>query len=152
MENIRKAKIGDAKQIQRLINFYAAKYLIISRSLNEIYENLRDFWVYEENRKIIGCCGLHIIGWENLAEIKSLAVEKAKQKKGIGKTLVETCLAEAKILKLKKVFALTYSPEFFRKLGFKKMPKSKLPHKIWAECCNCPKFPGCEEEAVIKNI
>ncbi|MDD5005677.1 MAG: N-acetyltransferase [Candidatus Omnitrophica bacterium] len=152
IKNIRKARISDAKQIQSLINFYAAKDLMISRSLNEIYENMRDFWVCEENRKIIGCCGLHIVGWENLAEIKSLAVEKTKHNKGIGRKLVEICLQEAKELKLKKVFALTYSPGFFRKSGFKKISKSKLPHKIWAECCNCPKFPGCEEEAMIKNI
>ncbi|MDD5618569.1 MAG: N-acetyltransferase [Candidatus Omnitrophica bacterium] len=151
-DNIRKAKISDAKQIQNLINFYAVKDLMISRSLNEIYENIRDFWVCEEKRRIVGCCGLHIVGWENLAEIKSLAVEKTKHKKGIGKRLAEICLREAKDLKLKKVFALTYSPGFFKKLGFKKISKSKLPHKIWAECCNCPKFPGCEEEAVIKNI
>jgi amino-acid N-acetyltransferase len=149
---IRKAKINDAKQIQRLVNFYAIKDLMISRSLNEIYENIRDFWVCQENKKIIACSALHIIGWENLAEIKSLAVEKIKQKKGIGRSLVETCLKEAKALKLKKVFALTYSARFFKKMGFKKIPKSKLPHKIWAECCNCPKFPGCAEEAVIKSI
>jgi amino-acid N-acetyltransferase len=149
---IRKAKINDAKQIQTLINFYAVKDLMISRSLNEIYENIRDFWVCEENKKVIGCCGLHVIGWDNLAEIKSLAVEKTKQKKGIGKDLVAICLNEASDLRLKKVFALTYSPGFFKKLSFKKISKTKLPHKIWAECCKCPKFPGCEEEAMIKNI
>lgn len=152
VKNIKKAKISDAKQIQTLINFYAAKDLMISRSLNEIYENIRDFWVCEENKKITGCCRLHVIGWENLAEIKSLAVQKSKQKKGIGRNLVETCINEAKDLKLKKVFALTYVPNFFKQLGFKKISKSKLPHKIWAECCNCPKFPDCKEEAVIKNI
>ncbi|MDD5292384.1 MAG: N-acetyltransferase [Candidatus Omnitrophica bacterium] len=150
--NIIKARISDAKQMQSLINFYASKDLMISRSLNEIYENIRDYWVYKENNKIIGCCGLHIIGWDNLAEIKSLAVAKTKQKKGIGKNLVEACLREARTLKLKKIFALTYSPGFFKKLGFKRIPKSKLPHKIWAECCNCPKFPNCNEEAMIVTL
>jgi amino-acid N-acetyltransferase len=152
VKNIRKASIYDARQIQGLINFYAAKNLMIPRSLNEIYENIRDFWVFLENRRIIGCCALHVIGWEKLAEIKSLAVEKIRQKKGIGRILVETCLNEAKDLKIRKVFALTYAPKFFKKLGFKRTSKSNLPHKIWAECCNCPKFPGCEEEAFIKII
>lgn len=152
IDNIRKADINDTKQIQGLINFYAERNLMISRSLNEIYENIRDFWVFQEKKKIIGCCGLHVIGWEQLAEIKSLAVDKTKQKKGIGKSLVKVCLDEAKDLKIKKVFALTYVPRFFKKLGFKRISKSNLPHKIWAECCNCPKFPGCEEEALIKII
>jgi len=152
LKNITKAQIGDAKQMQSLINFYASKDMMLPRSLNEIYENIRDYWVCREDDKIIGCCGLHIIGWDNLAEIKSLAVAKTKQKKGIGRNLVETCLNEARALKLKKIFALTYSPGFFKKLGFKKIPKSKLPHKIWAECCNCPKFPNCNEEAMLKNI
>ena len=149
---IRKAIIKDAKQIQSLINYYAAKNLMISRSLNEIYENIRDFWIYKENRKIIGCCGLHIVGWENLAEIKSLVVDKRKQKKGIGKNLVDLCIKEAKELKVRNIFVLTYIPSFFKKFGFKKISKTKLPHKIWAECYKCPKFPSCDEEAFIKSI
>lgn len=150
--NIRKANINDTKQIQALINIFANDDLMLPRSLNEIYENIRDFWVYQENNKIMGCCGLHVIGWNNLAELKSLAVIKLKQKQGIGRSLVESCLKEAKELKIKKVFALTYVPGFFKKFGFKKISKTKLPHKIWAECCNCPKFPGCQEEALTKNI
>ncbi len=149
---IRKATIKDTQQIQILINFYAAKNKMISRSLNEIYENIRDFWVFEKKNKIIGCCGLHVIGWDNLGEIKSLAVDKKTQKKGIGKKLIESCLREAKELKIRKIFALTYIPDFFKRIGFKRIAKSKLPHKIWAECCKCPKFPGCQEDALIKEI
>ena len=152
LRNIRKANIADVNKIQSLINIYANKNLMLPRSLNEIYENLRDFWVFQENKKIIGCCGLHVIGWNNLAEIKSLAVLKTKQKKGIGRLLVESCLREAKDLKIKKVFALTYIPDFFKRFGFKKISKSKLPHKIWIECCKCPKFPNCHEEALLKII
>jgi len=149
---IRKAKIKEAKQIQGLINYYAAKNLMFSRPLNEIYENIRDFWVNKEHNKINSCCGLHIIGWEKLAEIKSLAVCKKKQRKGIAKSLVNKCFEEAKELGVKKIFVLTYVPSFFKKLGFKKISKSKLPHKIWAECCKCPRFPDCDEEALIKTI
>jgi len=149
---IRKAKINDAKQMHSLINYYAAKNLMLSHSLNEIYENIRDFWVYKEGRKIIGCCGPHIVGWENLAEIKSLAVDKRRQKKEIGKNMVDNCLKEAKELNVKNIFVLTYAPNFFKKFGFKKISKRKLPHKVWTECYKCPKFPNCDEEALIKKI
>lgn len=147
---IRKAKISDIKQIQNLVNYFAEKNIMLARSLNELYENLRDFWVYEENKKIFGCCALHI-SWDNLAEIKSLAVKKERQNKGIGKTLVNACINEAKDLGAKKIFVLTYKPGFFMKYGFKKIKHSDLPHKIWAECINCPKFPNCQETALMKH-
>jgi len=148
---IRKAKIQDIKQLQSLINSFAKQDLMLPRSLNELYENLRDFWVAEENRRIIGCCGLHV-SWEDLAEIKSLAIARQRQKKGIGKELVLACLAEAKKLGAKKIFVLTYKPEFFKQFGFKKIKNSALPHKIWAECINCCKFPNCQETALLKIL
>ncbi len=148
---IRKAEIKDIKQIQSLINAFAKKDLMLPRSLNELYESLRDFWVAEENQKIIGCCALHI-SWDDLAEIKSLAVKKERQANGIGKELVYACLKEAEELGAKKVFALTYKQEFFEKFGFKKIKNSCLPHKIWAECINCCKFPNCQEVAMVKKI
>ena len=150
--NIRKANINDAKKIQFLINVYAEKDLMLPRSLNEIYENIRDFWVCEQKNKIIGSCALHPVGWENMAEIKSLAVLRNNQRKGIGRTLVNNCIEEAKVLKIKNLFVLTYVPKFFKQLGFKKISKSKLPHKIWADCYKCHKFPNCNEEALIKSI
>lgn len=148
---IRKAKIGDIKQIQGLINAFAKKNLMLPRSLNELYENIRDFWVFEQNKKITGCCALHI-SWDDLAEIKSLAVAKNTQKKGLGSSLVDTCLREAKEMGAKKVFALTYKPGFFQRFGFKKIKTSELPHKIWAECINCCKFPNCEETPLLKML
>ncbi len=148
---LRKAGIADIKQIQGLINGFADKDLMLGRSLNELYENLRDFFVYEEKGRIIGCSALHIC-WDDLVEIKSLAVESRYQKQGIGRQLVEACIAEAKGLGAGSVFTLTYVPDFFRKIGFKKIEHKKLPHKIWAECINCPKFPDCQETALIKKI
>lgn len=148
---IRKAKIEDIKQIQSLINSFAKQDLMLPRSLNELYETLRDFWVAEENRKIIGCCALHI-SWDDLAELKSLAVGKNRQKKGIGSKLVSACIGEAQEMGAKKIFVLTYRPEYFKRFGFKRVKNSSLPHKIWAECINCPKFPNCQETALIKNI
>lgn len=148
---IRKAKIGDIKQIQDLINCFAKQDLMLPRSLNELYENLRDFWVAVENNKIVACCALHI-SWEDLAEIKSLAVLKPSQGKGIGRELMLTCLDEAKELGAKRIFVLTYQPEYFKQFGFKRVKNSALPHKIWAECINCCKFPNCQEVALLKTL
>lgn len=148
---IRKAKIEDIKQIQNLINYFAKQDLMLPRSLNELYGNLRDFWVCEENKKVAGCCALSI-SWEDLAEIKSLAVLRNKQRKGIGRKLVRACIDEAKSLGAKKLFVLTYQPGYFRKFGFKRIRNSALPHKIWAECINCCKFPNCQETAMVKKL
>ncbi len=150
---IRKAKVSDIKDIQGLINFYAKKDQMLPRSLNELYENIRDFFVYEKEKdgKILGCAALHIT-WEDLAEIKSLAVLESKQKRKIGSLLVETVFEDAKRLNVKRVFALTYVPSFFEKFGFKKVAHSELPHKIWSECIRCVKFPDCQESAMVRNI
>jgi len=148
---IRKAKISDLKQVHKLINNFARREQMIPRSLNEIYETLRDFVVCEDYGNICGVCALHIM-WEDLAEIRSLAVDKKYQKKGIGKTLVKQCLKEAKALGLKRIFALTYQPAFFKKIGFLDIDKSSLPQKIWGDCLRCHKFPECDEQAVIINL
>jgi len=148
---IRKARIQDIKQIQDLINCFAKQELMLPRSLNELYENLRDFWVFHQDKKIVGCCALHV-SWEDLAEIKSLAVKKNIQKKGIGSQLIAICIKEAKDLGTKKIFVLTYKPEYFRKFGFRRIKQSCLPHKIWAECINCHKFPNCQEIAMVKQL
>ena len=146
---IRKAKISDAKEIYSLIHFWAKKRKVLERSLNTIYENIRDFWIYENKGKIIGCCALHIVGWQDMAEIKSLVIAKNHQGKGIGAMLVKKCLDEAKTLEIKQIFALTFEPKFFKRLGFKTIDKNKLPHKIWSDCINCFYFPNCDEQAVI---
>ena len=148
---IRKAKVTDVKKIQKLINYYAKRDKMLPRSLNELYENIRDFVVYADGAKVCGCCALHI-DWEDLSEIKSLAVMPAKAGTGVGKKLLEECLREAKALKIKKVFALTYVPGFFKIFGFRIVDKAKLPHKIWSECIKCVYFPGCKEIAVMKEL
>ncbi len=147
---IRRATLGDIKDIQGLINFYAKKDEMLPRSLNELYENIRDFFVYEKGGKVLGCVALHV-AWEDLAEIKSLAVLEAKQKQKIGSLLVKIAFEDAEKLKVKRVFALTYVPAFFEKLGFKKVEHSQLPHKIWSECIKCVKFPDCQETALVKD-
>ena len=148
---IRKAKIKDIKQIQELIGCFAKLDVMLPRSLNELYENIRDFWVYLDKGKLLGCAALHV-SWDDLAEIKSLAVAKNMQGRGLGRDLVLAALAEAQVLGAKKVFVLTYKAEFFKKLGFKKIKHDALPHKIWAECINCCKFPNCQEVALLKIL
>jgi amino-acid N-acetyltransferase len=147
---IRKAINRDVPQIQELLNRYGKQGLLLSRSLSELYTHLRDFWVKEEedNYLLSGICALEIC-WDGLGEIRSLAVRDSYQGKGIGSELVKRCLDEAISIGLKKVFALTYIPDFFIKKGFTLVDKSVLPHKVWAHCLKCPKFPQCDEHAVM---
>jgi amino-acid N-acetyltransferase len=145
---IRKAKISDVKDIQRLIKLYSERGEMLPRSLSELFDNIRDFFVFVRDHRVVGICALHIC-WEDLAEIRSLAVEKRLRQKGIGAKLVEVCLQEAESLGAERVFALTYQPEFFRKLGFKRVDKNVLPQKIWGDCLKCVKFPDCDEVALV---
>jgi amino-acid N-acetyltransferase len=148
---IRKARIPDAKTIHKLLMTYAKDGLMLSRSLAEIYETIRDFYVFEDQGEVVGTVCLHIC-WEDLAEVRSLAVAERMGGRGIGRLLVESCIEEARHLGLKKVFALTYKPEFFGKLGFGIIEKSELPHKIWGDCIKCAKFPECDETAMSINL
>jgi amino-acid N-acetyltransferase len=146
--NVEKAKITDAAQMHKLINKFAAQGEMLPRALSEIYENIRDYFVVRKGDKIVACAALHVT-WSDLAEIKSVAVSKGSQKKGIGAALVNKCIEEAKELGIPTVFCLTYKPGFFKKHGFKSVAKSKLPRKIWGECYTCPKFPDCDEVPLI---
>jgi len=148
---IRKAKIGDIKAIHKILNQYAERGLLLPRPLSELYDHLRDFVVLVqggEGEKILGLCALGIC-WEDLAEIRSLAVIQERQGNDYGRLLVEACLQEAKSLGLHKVFALTYAESFFAKMGFRVVEKSTLPHKVWADCLKCAKFPECDETAML---
>jgi len=148
---IRKARIADAKAIHQLLIQYAQQGMMLSRSLSDIYESIRDFYVLEDNDQVVGTVCLSIC-WEDLAEVRSLAVREGQGLRGFGRALVEACLEEARQLGLKRVFALTYKPLFFEKLGFQQIEKSELPHKIWSDCLKCPKFPECDEIALSINL
>lgn len=149
--SIRKATVRDARSIHALINRFARKEQMLPRSLNEIYENIRSFFVSKDGIKLAGTSSLHIM-WEDLAEIRSIAVSNNYQKTGIGKKLIAKCISEAKLLGVQKVFALTYNPDYFLSMGFSVVDKNSLPHKIWGDCLKCPKFPVCEEVAVVKVL
>ena len=137
--------------MQTLINRQASRNKMLPRSLNDLYEYLRDFFVCTHEGTVVGVCALHIT-WEDLGEVRSLAVAERYRGNGIGRALVRKCLAEARKLGLSRIFSLTYSPEFFIGIGFSPADKSELPHKVWAECIRCHQFPDCDEEAVLLNL
>jgi len=146
--NIEKAKIADVPQIHKLVNSFSERGLMLARPLSEIYEAIRDFFVIREDSKVVACAALHV-SWSDLAEIRSVAVAEDKQKKGLGARLVAACLKEAEELGIKTVFCFTYRPEFFRKYKFVDIDKMELPRKVWTDCYRCPKFPNCDETAMI---
>ena len=145
------ATIKDIHRIQKIIEHYANQELLLPRALSDLYENVRDFAVYKEGTEIIGTSALHVC-WEDLGEIRSLAVIPEHTKKGIGSQLVNLCETEARRLGLQKAFTLTYQESFFSKLGYQKIDKNLLPHKIWRDCLQCVKFPNCDEIAMIKTL
>jgi amino-acid N-acetyltransferase len=146
-----KAKISDVAQLHKLINFFAERGEMLPRSLSEIYENIRDYYVIRKGQRAVACAALHI-NWEDLAEIKSAAVDEKSQKQGIGALLVDACLKEAKDLGIPTVFCLSYKPKFFEKCGFTRIDKDRLPQKVWGECFRCAKFPNCDEVALIYHL
>lgn len=146
----RKAKITDVEPIHSLITDYAEKGLMLARPRALLYESLREFTVAEVQGRVVGAGSLHII-WEDLAEIRALAVTPECAKMGIGRNLVHLFIKEARELAIPRVFALTYQQGFFEKCGFQVVAKESLPQKVWKECVNCPKFPNCEEIAMITD-
>jgi amino-acid N-acetyltransferase len=143
--------MADVEKMHGLINQHAKVGRMLARSLLELYENLRDFFVAAEDGRILGTAALHL-SWENLAEIKSVSVLDGRQREGIGLRLVEHCLKEAADLGVERVFILTYVPTFFERLGFARVDRAELPHRVWAECVRCPDFPDCGEVAMIRTI
>ncbi|MBI2848254.1 MAG: N-acetyltransferase [Chloroflexi bacterium] len=148
MSRVEKARISDVPQMHQLINCFADRGEMLPRPLSEIYENIRDFFVIREGERILGCAALHV-SWSDLAEIKSVAVAEDSQRKGIGGRLVKACLKEANQIGIPTVFCFTYKPEFFGRYRFTEVDKMKLPRKVWNECYRCPKFPNCDEIAMI---
>jgi len=150
--NIRPARVSDVTAICDLIKTFADKRLMIRRTLGELYESIREFHVaVDDDGQIIGCAALHVF-WEDLAELKCLAVSEHAQGLGLGRKLVDACWDSARTLEIESVFTLTYVPEFFEKCGYAQIEKSELPHKIWNECVRCPLFPNCNEVALIRSV
>jgi len=146
-----RARVGDASSVHRLISRFADKGEVLPRALSEIYDGIRDYFVVRKGGRIVACAALHVT-WVDLAEIRSLAVDEEEQKQRIGSLLVQACIDEAKELGIPKVFCLVRKPAFFERHGFQLIDKMELPQKVWAECYRCPKFPNCDEVALIRHI
>ena len=151
MKRVERATIRDIPQIHELINHFADNEEMLARPLSELYENIRDYFVIRQGDRVIACAALHV-SWSDLAEIKSLAVAEVNQAQGVGSQLVKACLNEARELGIPTVFCLTYKPAFFEKHDFQQLDKAELPHKVWGECYRCPKFPNCDEVALIYHL
>lgn len=151
---IRKARLDDVHSIHALLKFYGEKGELLARPLSSLYDHLRDFWVYEdpETGKVSGCAALAFC-WEDMAEIRSVAVAQTHEGQGIGSGLTERCIQEAVYFNIKTLFTLTYRPDFFARFGFEKTDKENLPMvKVYAGCLNCTKFPDCDETAMVKRL
>ena len=146
----RKPTFADVESVYDLVMNYANEGIMLARSRNTLYETLRDMIVAEEDGKLVGVGALHIT-WDALAEVRSMAVAPEYTRQGIGAQIVTRLLEEGRAIGVKKFFTLTYKPGFFQKLGFVTVSKSHLPQKIWKECIDCPKFPDCDEIAMIKD-
>ena len=150
---IRKATIQDVKTIHKLLQYYGEQGTLLARPLSQLYDHVRDFFVYVEpgENKVVGCCALQFC-WEDLAEIRSLAVHPDSRGRGIGQALTKEVLNEAVKFKTRKLFTLTYEPEFFLQFAFQEINRSELPLKIWSDCITCVKFPDCDEIAMMKDL
>lgn len=148
---LRKATFNDVEAIHQLVNTYAEQGLMLARSRTILYETLRDMLLAEEDGQVVGVGGLHLV-WNELAEIRAMAIAPDKKGTGIGRKIVEGLVEEARELGIKNLFTLTYQPGFFAKLGFSEVPKEQLPHKVWKECIYCAKFPNCDETAMTRTL
>lgn len=148
---LRRARVGDVAAVHKLINSFADRDEMLPRSLNELYENLRDYFVIENGGQVVGCCALHVT-WSDLAEVKCLAVREDHQGGRLGGQLVEACLSDARVLGVPRVFVLTYIPGYFERFGFRTVEKNELPQKVWSECIRCPKFPDCGEVSMVIDL
>ena len=148
---IRQATIHDVPRMQAIVNSHAELGKMLFKSYAELYENLRDFAVYEVDGEVVGVVGLAII-WADMTEIRSLAVDQQYLRRGIGRRLVEWCIDEARRLQIRKIMSLTYEKAFFEKFGFVIVPKENLPLKVWSDCIKCPKRDGCDEIAMVLEL
>lgn len=150
MITYRHAKFSDVESIHKLLNDYAKEGLMLPRSRNSIYENLRDYIIAVENNRLLGCGALHFV-WDQLAEVRSLAVHPSLKRTGIGRSIVARLEQEGIERGVKMFFTLTYQPGFFAKCDYIETEKEKLPQKVWKECVYCPLYPHCNEVALIKT-
>jgi amino-acid N-acetyltransferase len=151
-ETLHRALASDIRDIHAALLDGVEEGQILPRSLSDLYTHVRDFYVLKDAAgRLVGCCALSVV-WENLAEIRSLYVQKKSRRQGLGRILAEACCEDALKLGLRRIFTLTYRLDFFSGLGFQEVAKETLPQKIWADCIHCPKFPDCDEIAMQRTL
>lgn len=148
---VRKAGMRDIPELLGLINSYAADGVMLPRTEFEMSENIRDFTVAYDQGLLAGCGALHFYT-PTSAEVRSLAVLPARKQHGVGRAVVEALESEANENGLESIFAFTYVPGFFGRLGFQEVERGELPLKAWKDCLRCPKFHNCDEIAVVKHL
>jgi len=162
---IQKAQIRDVEEILELVNGFAASNLMLPRGPQYLYENIRDFVIASdpnapvysltETREvlnlIVACGSLHVL-WEDIAEVRALAIHPDYQHLGLGSKLVEYMKKEARQLGIHRLFTFTMTEEFFSSLGFKKIKRKELPPKVWGECSRCPKYFQCDEVGMVLDL
>jgi len=145
---LRPARIADAEPIQSLVNYYAERGRMLHRSIENLYGHLRDFIVAcDDAHTVVGCVAVAVF-WADLAEVKSLAVASDLRGTGLGASLLDAAVENARRLGVRKLFALTYETDFFAKRGFETIDRQILPEKVWRECMACPKADACDEIAM----
>ncbi|UFJ39420.1 N-acetyltransferase [Brevibacillus humidisoli] len=148
---IRHAMTSDVDQMLMIVNQYAQQGLMLPRTKISILENLQSFIIAYDGQNVIGVAGLHIL-WDDLAEIRSLAIAESAKGLGVGKRLVLSLVGECERLGIRRALALTYQKDFFEKCGFHVVAKESLPQKVWKDCINCSKLPFCDEIAMIREL
>ena len=162
---IKKAQIRDVQEILDLINGYAAANMMLPRGPQYLYENIRDFVIASDHKVpvysmmetrevlhlIVGCSSLHVL-WDDMAEIRALAVHPDYQHLGLGRKLVDFMIKEAGQLGIKRLYTFTLTEDFFKPLGFKRLKRDELPPKMWGECSRCPKYFKCDEVGMVRVL
>jgi amino-acid N-acetyltransferase len=162
---LQKAQIRDVQEILALINGYAAAELMLPRGPQYLYENIRDFVIASDRKVpvysmletrellhlIVGCGSLHVL-WDDMAEIRALAIHPDYKHLGLGSKLVDFMIIEAKKLGIKRLYTFTLTEDFFKPLGFKRQKRDELPPKMWGECSRCPKYFKCDEVGMVRLL
>lgn len=148
---VRKATMSDIHALLNLINDYAANGIMLPRTEFEMSENIRDFSLAYLGERLAGCGALHFYT-PTSGEVRSLAVDPHLKTRGVGRRIVEALETEAVENQLHAIFAFTYVPDFFRKVGFQEVERGALPLKVWKDCLRCPKFQCCDEIAMVKAL
>lgn len=148
---VRKARMQDIPGLLSLINGFANRGIMLPRTEFELAENVRDFTTVFDGEKLIGCGALHFYS-AKAAEIRSLAVAPSYQKGGVGAVLMDALEKEGREFGMYALFAFTYVPGFFRKVGYREVDRGELPLKAWKDCLRCPKFQACDEIAMLKPL